>query len=212
MFAQTFLNVYTCEVYKCAYLISTHLIARLEVEGQNTTGLADLFEEVHRSIRHNPGLQGFISSRIGPVIQTHSLTEMISAGQLSDLFSSLQSYLDTVIRPASGARYELLDLAIPKEAGDSLSKRNVYNLFLTYFFHADTQEEVMLRAARLLDRVVAALEDKVRGDGKNVVARTRLGDWKGLEMAHLVSFLEKQEVTAVWEQNEVLGRKVFYEL
>ena len=137
---------------------------------------------------------------------------MVSAGQLAALFASLQSHLDTVIRPASGARYELLDLAIPKEAGDSLSQRNVYSLFLTYFFHEDTQEEVMLRAGKLLQRVVAAVGEKVRGDGKNVVARTRLGDWKGLEMAHLVSFLEKQEVTAVWEQNEVLGRKVFYEL
>jgi len=212
VFTQTFLNVYTCEVYKCAYLISTHLIARLEVEGQNTTGLADLFEEVHRSIRHNSGLQAFISSRIGPIIQSHSLTKMLSAGQLASFFASLQCHLDTVIRPTSGARYELLDLAVPKEAGDSLSQRNVYNLFLTYFFSEETQEEVMLRAGQLLGRVVAAVAEKVRNDGKNVVARSRLEDWKGLEMAHLVSFLEKQEVTAVWEPNEVLGRKVFYEL
>ena len=212
VFVQTFLNIYTCEVYKCAYLISTHLIARLGVEGQNTTGLTDLFEEVHRNIRHNPALHRFITDRIGPVIETHPLSELLSAGQLPSLFSSLHTPLDTVTRPPSGPRYELLDLSLPSEAGTSLSQRNVYTQFLTYFFAEETQEEIRFRALKLLEKVLGSIVAKVKNDGKNVTTRTKLEDWKGLEMAHLVSFLEKQEVTAVWEANEVLGRKVFYEL
>ena len=69
VFTQMLVNVYSSEIFKMIFMISTHLVARKEQEYENCTKLVECLDELTSSIKEEMIISEFIEENIRSIIE-----------------------------------------------------------------------------------------------------------------------------------------------
>jgi hypothetical protein len=71
VFTQLFVNMYSSEIFKLVFLISTHLAAKKDQDGENCELMLRAVDRLNNSIQEEVVISGFISEKIQHIIHTY---------------------------------------------------------------------------------------------------------------------------------------------
>lgn len=69
VFTQMLVNMYSSEIFKMVFMISTHLVARKEQEGENCMTLVGLLDDLTSSLKEEMIISEFIEGKIRSVLE-----------------------------------------------------------------------------------------------------------------------------------------------
>ena len=69
VFTQMLVNIYSSEIFKMIFMISTHLVARKEQEGENCMSLVGLLDDLTSSLKEEMIISEFIEGKIRSILE-----------------------------------------------------------------------------------------------------------------------------------------------
>lgn len=103
VFTQMLLNVYSSEIYKIVFMISTHLVARKEQDFEDCTKLIESIQVLTNSIKKDVLIKDYIQDNIRLTIEKYhinsiQLDKMITKEELRIILEKVKIKLNCVIR------------------------------------------------------------------------------------------------------------------
>ncbi|CAG9315992.1 unnamed protein product [Blepharisma stoltei] len=204
---QLLTNIYSSEIYKLSFLISTHLIARKEFENEQVDDLIENFERMNAEIKQANQLIAYIENNIQELLLGMKLEEIFCASDLKELFEKIKLKLHGIVRTKNPV-YEIFVAGVADWAVETQNTQE----FCKYYYLEETQGDLMRRVNEGYEKLYDTIKEEIGKNGKNNPRRKYPLDWKGLELAFIIPMLDRLNSFTVWEPYETLGRKIYFDL
>mmetsp|Transcript_999 Transcript_999/g.989 ORF Transcript_999/g.989 Transcript_999/m.989 type:complete len:156 (+) Transcript_999:324-791(+) len=153
---QLLANIYSSEIYKLSFLISTHLVARKEFDKEQVDDIIENFERMNSEIKQASQLMVYIENNIQDLLFGMKLEEMFCTSDLKELFEKIKQKLHGVVRTKLPA-YEIFVAGIPDWAVESQNTQE----FCKYYYLEETQSDLMRRVNEGYEKLYDTIKEEI---------------------------------------------------